>query len=465
MSTKRRPASATSAATPARKAAFELVRTAQEQERFLSAIAPGVLERYDLDPSDRSFARLLAQGALSLQVTLDHLIDRSLRSPRDIKPDVRMALRLAAYEIIYLHKEDHAAVDQGVELVRWFAPRATGVANYVLHRIVEEKAAFPHGDPRTSLSAAQLFYGFQPWLAHAIKKDIGTRGALALMAGSLAPAPVWFTNTCTLSSEELKDALGEAGIEFNTCRSLLGEAAERDDAIFQLAHRGDVGSRAFLSLLREEKVVVSDLSAQSVVARAVETLPREARVLEIGAGRGTKTLLFQSACARAGITLAAYDVLDISAKKLKGLRARVEAAGGKVDALIAHDALKPLDAPHAPYDLVFIDAPCTGIGTLRRHPELKARLSEDDPHALARIGRAMLEHAAPHVKPGGSLMFATCTILKEENEKTVKRFCATRMGDAFSLVSIGANGQPFFKTPIEVNGPDLHFACLLSKSR
>lgn len=431
----------------------------------MASVAARVLDEFDLDPSDRAFARLLAQGALSLQVTLDALIDRSLRSPRDIKPEVRLALRLATYEIIYLHKEDHAAVDQGVELVRYIAPRATGVANYVLHRIVEEKESFPFGDPQESLEAAALFYGFPAWLARAVKKDIGTRGALALMAGSLAPAPIWFANTTGLSKDDLIEVLESAGIEFNTCRPLIDDTNALEDEIFQLAHRGNVGSRALLDLLKDDKVVISDLSAQSIVLRAVAALPEEARVLEMGAGRGTKTLRFQSACAKRGILLSAYDALDISAKKLKLLASRVERAGGSVDELIAHDAMKPLDSPREPYDLIFIDAPCTGVGTLRRHPELKARLEEDDSRSLAKIGQAMLEHAAPLVRPGGSLMFATCTIFKEENEKTVKRFLASPAAAGFEVVAIGRGGAPFFKTPIEPNGADLHFACLLSKSR
>lgn len=463
MSTKRRPTHAISSATPARKAALELVRHVREHEVYLSSVAEGLLEPYALDPSDKAFARLIAQGAISLQTTLDALIDRSLRSPRDIKPNVRDALRISAYEIIYLHKEDHAAVDQGVELVRHFAPRATGVANYVLHRIVEEKASFPYGDPRESLEAAALFYGFPQWLASAVKKDIGTRNALAFMAGSLEAAPVWFTNTTAISHDDLAHALDEAGIEYDTCRA-IASAPEEEDSIFQLAHRSDVGNAAFTALLQHDRIMISDLSAQSIVERAVSVLaPTDARLLEIGAGRGTKTLLLQSACERRGVRLGVHDVMDISAKKLRVLKRRVEAAGGDISTIFAHDALKPAELPNAPYDLVFIDAPCTGIGTLRRHPEIKARLKEDDSRALAKMGQTMLEHAAAQVAPQGYLLYATCTIFKEENDKVIKRFLASAEGKGFEVIAIGAKGSPYFKTPIIAHGPDLHFACLLRR--
>lgn len=463
MGTKRRPAYAASSATPARKAALELVRHVREHEVYLSSVAETLLEPYALDPSDKAFARLIAQGAISLQTTLDMLIDRSLRSPRDIKPNVRDALRISAYEIVYLRKEDHAAVDQGVELVRYFAPRATGVANYVLHRIVEEKESFPYGDPCESLEVAALFYGFPQWLARMVKKDIGSRNALAFMARSLEAAPVWFTNTTAISHDDLAHALSEAGIEYDTCHA-MASTPEDDDPIFQLAHRGDVGNVAFAALLRDDHIVVSDLSAQSIVARAVSVLaPTGARLLEIGAGRGTKTLLLQSACKHRGVRLGVHDVMDISAKKLRILKRRVEAAGGNITTTFAHDALKPAELSNAPYDLVFIDAPCTGIGTLRRHPEIKARLKQDDPRALAKMGQTMLERAASQVAPQGHLLYATCTLFKEENDKVIKRFLASAEGMDFEIIAIGAKGSPYFKTPIMPHGPDLHFACLLRR--
>lgn len=467
MTNKRRPPRAPSKATPARRAALESLLAVREREVYLSHLFPRIFAEHDLDPSDRAFAYLLAQGALSLRATLDTLIDRSLRSPRDVKADVRDALRISAYEILYLHKEAHAAVDQGVELVRLIAPRATGVANYVLHRIVEEKDRFPYGDPRTSLEVAALFYGFPLWLARAIKKDIGTRNAHLVMEGSLEAAPIWFcANALMLDPTRLAGLLEDAGIEFSTGISLIARGARASSAapIFRLAHRSDVGCEAFEALLATDEIIVSDLSAQSIVGRAVEALPcTGARMLEIGAGRGTKTLLFQSALANAGVELAAYEALDISEAKIDGLKERVEKAGGMLSSAFAHDATKPLPSQADEFDLVFIDAPCTGVGTLRRHPEIKSRLREGDSRDLAEIGQAILLEAAPAVKSGGYLMYATCTLFKEENEKVVKRFLASPAGADFQIVAIGAHDTDFFKTPIEANGPDLHFAALLQK--
>ena len=156
--------------------------------------------------------------------------------------------------------------------------------------------------------------------------------------------------------------------------------------------------------------------------------------------RQVKSLLFQSACARRSIHLAEYDALDLSAKKLSVLEERVAKAGGSIASALAHDATQPLPVADEAFDLIFIDAPCTGLGTLRRHPEIKARLHKEDAKKLSSTSQAMLAQAAHKVKPGSYLMFATCTILKEENEKTVKRFLASPAGSAFEIVPIGAQG-------------------------
>ena len=146
------------------------------------------------------------------------------------------------------------------------------------------------------------------------------------------------------------------------------------------------------------------------------------------------------------------------------LEERVVKAGGSIASALAHDATKPLPVADEAYDLIFIDAPCTGLGTLRRHPEIKARLHKEDAKKLSATSQAMLVQAAPKVKLGGYLMFATCTILKEENEKTVKRFLASPAASAFEIVPLGAQDTPFFKTPFDT-GADLHFAALLQKKR
>lgn len=473
MSNDRKSRRAPSKVTPARKAALYLVSQVRERNIFLSALSSHLDDVEGFNASERAFAYLLARGTLSLQFTLDKMIDRVLSSPQDIRSDVRDALRISAYEILYLHKQDHAAVDQGVELVRSVAPRASGVANFVLRRIAQVKQSFPFGDPDVDLEAAQLYYGFSDQLADAIAQIYSEKKAISFMASSLDAAPIWFSaNALRISSVQLARLLEEVGIGFATCHSLLEvnhsymkgsiDTEYDGETIFRLTERSDVSSRSFARALAQSEIVVSDLSAQSIVQDAIGLLKNGSHMLEIGAGRGTKTLLFQSGLAKRGIKLASYHVMDVSAKKIAGLEERIEIGGGHLDAALVHDATKEYPT-HDLYDLVFIDAPCTGLGTLRRHPELKARISPGDSASLAQIGLSILKQASSHIAQDGYLMYATCTILPRENEYVIDNFLALPEGDAFEVVPLSSEGAPFFKTSFESHGPDLHFAALLHK--
>ena len=120
---------------------------------------------YKRQREDRAFATRLVLGVVSARGTLDEIIDRSLRSPDDVQDDVRDALRIGVYEMYFLDKSPHAAVDQCVELVRTFAPKACGLANAVLRKASSLKGEFPFGNPQADLEAFARQYAFPVWLS------------------------------------------------------------------------------------------------------------------------------------------------------------------------------------------------------------------------------------------------------------------------------------------------------------
>ena len=162
-----------SKASPARLAALDVVRAVRERDAFAQDVIGTRIDRSDLSSEDRAFATKLALGVVSATGTLDEIIDRALNAPSDVKPDVRDALRVSTYEIIFLGKTPHAAVDQGVELVRSFAMSASGLANAVLRKIVLMRQAFPFGDPMRDPEALARLHAFPLWLA---RKLIVRRG-------------------------------------------------------------------------------------------------------------------------------------------------------------------------------------------------------------------------------------------------------------------------------------------------
>ncbi|MBP3867372.1 MAG: hypothetical protein J6D25_06130, partial [Eggerthellaceae bacterium] len=199
-------------ASPGRLGALYATQQVRRRKAFAQEVIETTIDRSKLSVQDRSFATLLTLGVVSMQGSLDDVINRALANPRDVKPDVRDALRISTYEIIYLRKAPHAAVDQGVELVRAVAPSASGLANAVLHRILEMSDRFPFGDPNKDLAALALNYAFPEWLARQLIEDLGAQAAVELMQASNEPAPLFVcVNALQATDEEIISLFDEVG--------------------------------------------------------------------------------------------------------------------------------------------------------------------------------------------------------------------------------------------------------------
>ena len=201
---------------------------------------------------------------------------------------------------------------------------------------------------------------------------------------------------------------------------------------------------------------MSDVAAQRV---AMLALPEEkpAAFLEIGAGRGTKTILLQSNAQRKYGSQMKHYTLDNHEFKARVLRERAEKYGIEVADALTLDATEMTaeDFPET-FDAVFIDAPCSGLGTLRRHPEIRWRLKPEDITSMASINLDLLIEATKMVKPGGVITYATCTVFPEENEQVVERFLKTKFGEQFEI-------EEQVQTTLTTNGPDAHYAARLRR--
>jgi len=177
---------------PARLLAVHVGAAARTRDAFAGDVLDARLGASGLSSEDRAFARVLSLGVASSWGTLDDVIDRCLRSPRDIEVDVRDALRVSTYEMVFLDKAGHAAVDQGVELVRAVQPKAAGLANAVLRKISVLKDDFPFGDPSSDDAALARSFAFPLWLASLLIEQMGRAAAARFMQASNTPAPVFF---------------------------------------------------------------------------------------------------------------------------------------------------------------------------------------------------------------------------------------------------------------------------------
>lgn len=448
-------------ASPARLAALEVGTIVRTRKAFAQDVIAKHVDVAALSPEDRAFATKLALGVASSSGTLDEVIDRCLKSPSDIKDDVRDALRVSAYEIVFLDKSAHAAVDQGVELVRSTAPKAAGLANAVLRKIVAAKREFPFGDPSTDIEALARLHAFPLWLAERLAAELGFEGARDFMAVSNEPAPVFIAVNCLKATDEtVVAAFAGAGASL-VAVSLDGQ---RVAGCYRLPDARMLLAEPVKQLFLDGKILVSDAASQAVAAAVLPTGGKPSSFLEIGAGRATKTILLQGNAKRLFGSQLDLWTLDNHAFKTKLLEERTKRYGVEVSGACTGDAMD-LDAvfPDREFGCVFIDAPCSGLGTLRRHSEIRWRITEADIGALSATGLAMLVSAASHVEVGGTLAYATCTVLREENVGVIEGFLKSEAGAGFRLDAI--RGKSCFSTGLAPRSSDAHFAVRMVRDR
>ena len=448
-------------ATPARLLSLEVLTYVREQGCYLSEAIDKFVTYSDKPAVERSFARVLATEVVSRKGSLDQLIDSVLDNPQDIQPDVRDALRMSFCELFYLGKPDHVIADQGVELVRSVAPQASGLANFALHRAIELKETFPFGDPSEDVKAAAMQEGFPVWLAERLSADLGSQESLRFMQRSNKPAPLFFMlNLARVDGPKTLSSLVERHVKVVPVSKMV----DLPCAIpaFGFAERKAVTDELVSRLLSEGSLVITDVAAQCAAALAMPEQKPE-RFLEIGAGRGTKTIMLQNVALNRFGEQVTLDTLDMDPQRTREREKHLEEAAIKQDQVFVKDATNLSSLPADSYDAVLVDAPCSGIGTLRRHPDIRWRMNEHDVSSLAEVGSKMLAQAARLVSKGGQLTFATCTVLKEENQNVIDAFLTSDAGKEFTVERTVCADALYRE---KVTGPiyDSHFVCVLRRS-
>jgi 16S rRNA (cytosine967-C5)-methyltransferase len=281
------------------------------------------------------------------------------------------------------------------------------------------------------------------------------------MAADNTPAPLYLAaNTFAGSIESAREGLRADG------------ALPRPGPLPGCIEVGDPGAAVRGQSLLKGLVVAVDACAQLVVA-LVRPRPGT-RVVEVGAGRGTKTLLLQAAAVAAGgpVELVAVDSHEFKAQLLTERLSRYGVPGVRVLVGDATDFSAVDGAPEAgTVDVVLVDAPCSGLGTLRRHPEKRWRVEPADIESLASLGSKLLAEAAHLVRRGGFVVYSTCTVADKENAAVVRAFLDSEAGSGFLVDSVAAQvpeawrqfvtEEGFFRSLPSVDGPDGHFAARL----
>lgn len=374
----------------ARSVAFDVVRRVVDEGAYSNLALPRTLSRAGLPERDAALASELAYGTLRRRLKIDQALAPLLDRPLETAPKAaRALLRLGAYQLLFTRIPAHAAVAETVTLA---PPRQRGFVNAVLRRLSVEGARERPGSSDEDVAART---GLSAWAVHELRRLLGEAAEEA--ARSLAePARLTLrTNTCRSSVEDLERNLRAAGFDV--------ERGDIHDA--SLLVRGGAPSR--LPGFAEGWFAVQD-QASSFVVRALGPRPGE-RVLDVCAGPGGKAGHIACLVAPGGRLVAA----DASAVRAVLVRRTLRRLGAR-GLVLAQDGRSP--ALRGPFDRVLVDAPCTGIGSARRRPELLWRARREELSELARLQVAITTASADLLRPGGRLVYSVCTFPRAETD-------------------------------------------------
>jgi 16S rRNA (cytosine967-C5)-methyltransferase len=430
----------------ARAVAHDILRRVETEDAFADVLLTHRLSGTALGPLDRALATELVYGVLVWQGRLDHHLGELLHDPLDrLEPSVRAALRLGLFQLLFLDRVPaYAAVDESVRLA---GRRAGGLVNAVLRRAARAGRAglgLPDqgADPIGRLAVE---WSHPRWLVQRWVDELGLREAAALVeANTRAPRVALRVNGRRTNREALRATLADAGVPTDP-----GEFAET-----ALVVPREAGRLRGLPVYRDGLFGFQGEASQ-LVAALVDVAP-DARVLDACAAPGGKTLAIGERLGPAGRIVA----LDRNRTGLGRLRA--EAARLGVGALAVS-----ADAQHPPttqrFDAVLVDAPCSGLGTLRRHPELKWRRRPEDIARLASLQRDLVSGVAELVRPGGILVYAVCTRTRDETTGVIDWLLTSRprfvVEPPLAFPCIDTDG--FLRTAPHTHGLDGFFAARL----
>jgi len=387
--------------SPARLAAFNILQQV-ETGAFSSVLLAS--EELQLQSIDRALCHELVLGVLRWQLFLDKIVEHfSKRRIESLDPAVRIALRLGLYQLRFLTRiPASAAVNESVSLVRVARlSSATAFVNALLRRAIREPEYDPAAgvaDPREKI-AVQTSH--PAWLIDRWAKSFGVAEAEAFAQANNVVPPTAFRIVSTKANEsELLSKLSEVG------------ATLESSNVAQGAWRVSGATSRLRELSAAGKIYLQDEASQ-LVAQIVDAKPGE-HVLDLCAAPGGKTT--QIADHSGALIVAA----DLSATRLETIKATMRLHELESISPVLLDATEQLPfAPHS-FDKALVDAPCSGTGTLRRNPEIRWRLSPAGVAQLAEQQKRILRRAVEMVKPGGHLIYSTCSVEHDENEQVIQ---------------------------------------------
>ena len=406
----------------------------------------------DLNKQDRAFIKKVVFGTIEQQFRIDYVINQfSKIKVHQMKPAIRLTLRLSVYQLFYMENiPDSAVCDEAVKLIKKRKMhRLTGFVNGVLRAIIRQKDTILWPSKEDFLTYLSVKYSFKPDIIRLLREDYDDDVVEKFLSVSNEQAPLTIrVQESNVTKEALVKTLEKEGIT-------VSEGQYIDEAL----HIGQIDKINVLDSFNQGYFQVQDESSMMVADAGFEK--GMAYIIDLCAAPGGKTMHLADQLKGKGQVFA----FDISDKKLDRVRENYTRLGLKNITTNINDArvINPTYINTA--DLVVADLPCSGLGIIRKKPDIKWHITIDRIEALKKLQQEMLDVAKNYVKPGGVLMYSTCTVTKAENQDNVAWFL--ERNENFALEPIHKNySEP--KTgmvtmmPIS-NGPDGFFIAKFRK--
>ena len=435
----------------AREAAVRTLAACEKQGAWSDGYLKRILRESGLDSRDAALATRLCFGVLQNRLLLDwHLAQFCTTKLEKLDLNVLCILRTAAYQLLFLDKiPPSAAVNEAVSLTKKYCrnPRAAGMVNAVLRAMLRSEQ-LPEPTGSDELERLSIQYSHPRWLAETFADRLGLAETEALLAADNAQPPTTAqVNTFRASAEEVASLLETEGVEVKP-HPWLKDCLE-------LSGTGDLER---LRAYQDGLFYVQDAAARLAVT-GLELAPG-LRVLDCCAAPGGKSFAAAIDLKNRG----EVHSCDIHPHKIKLLEAGRDRLGlDIVSPMLQSAALRREDWVER-FDAVLCDVPCSGLGIIRKKPDIRYK----DPAPLAglpKVQRAILDNCCAYVRPGGTLLYATCTLLRRENEDVVETFLSNH--PEFSLTPLalpipgGENGMMTFWP--HIHGTDGFFAARLTR--
>jgi 16S rRNA (cytosine967-C5)-methyltransferase len=439
--------------------AVEILTRVETTDAYAEPLLDAYLSAHYLpNIHDKRLLTLLVYGVLRMRGQLDWIIGSYCRGRFfSLAPVVKNILRTGLYQLLYTNRIPvFAVVDEAVKLAKALQPENAALVNAVLRSYLRrnEEPAYP-SEGEDPLGHIAVPYSHPRWLVKTWLKSLGAQETRALCSANNLMPPV------SLRVNRLKGSRAQAGDELRKEGVETREAAFSPDGLII----GDASSSLRETESYRKGLIQMQDEASQLIARLAAPQPGE-RILDLCAGAGVKTTHLAEIMGNKGSILA----VDINKKKLADLSELTKRLGVRIIEMMSADATSDMGRSlHQQFDRILVDAPCSGLGTLRRNPEIKWRLAHGDIKAFSDMQRKMLSGAPLYLKKGGVLVYSVCSVMREENEAVIEDFL--RRNRNFRLASPPEaidkaliDDKGFFRSSPARHGTDGFFAAVLVRN-